>query len=115
VAGRSSSGVVSIRANTTAGWEQHNEAVEIFGQGHSVLVDNVDTCVYRPPEGPELVWRPNYTGPGPGSFSGQTLGYGGGLAHFHDVIRGDTTANSDLASAAATLELAGDIASIIEA
>jgi predicted dehydrogenase len=115
VAGRSSSGaLVSIRANTTASWEQHNEAVEIFGQGHSVLVDNVDTCVYRPPEGPELVWRPNYTVPSPGSFSGQTLGYGGGLAHFHDVIRGKTTADSDLASAAGTLELAGEIARIVE-
>ena len=80
-----------------------------------VLVDNVDTCVYRPPDGPELVWRPNYTVPSPGSFSGQTLGYGAGLVHFHDVIRGDTTADSDLASAAATLELAGEIALIIEA
>jgi predicted dehydrogenase len=116
VTGRSSSGsLVSIRANTTASWEQHNEAVEIFGLGHSVLVDNVDTCVYRPPDGPELVWRPNYTVPSPGSFSGQTLGYGAGLVHFHDVIRGDTTADSDLASAAATLELAGEIALIIEA
>lgn len=115
VAGRSSSGaLVSIRANTTASWEQHNEAVEIFGLGHSVLVDNVDTCVYRPPDGPELVWRPNYTVPSPATFSGQTLGYGAGLAHFHDVIRGDTTADSDLASAAATLELAGEIARIVE-
>jgi predicted dehydrogenase len=115
VTGSSSSGaLVSIRANTTASWEQHNEAAEIFGVGHSILVDNVDRCVYRPPAGPELVWRPNYTVPSPAAFSAQTLGYGAGLAHFRDLIRGDTTAHSDLASAAATLELAGEIARIVE-
>jgi predicted dehydrogenase len=115
VTGRSNSGaLVSIRANTTASWEQHNEAVEIFGLGYSVLVENVDTCVYRPPDGPELVWRPNYTVPCPATFSGQTLGYGAGLAHFRDVIRGDMRADSDLASAAATLELAAEITRIVE-
>jgi predicted dehydrogenase len=116
VTGRSSSGaLVSIRANTTASWAQHNETVEIFGLGHSVVVDNVDTCVYRPTEGPELVWRPNYTVPAPASFSAQTLGYGAEIAHFRAVAAGEASAESDLASAAATLRLAGEIADIVRA
>jgi predicted dehydrogenase len=111
VTGRSASGaLVSIRANTTASWAQHNETVEIFGLGHAVLVDNVDTCVYRPAEGPELIWRPNYTVPAAANFSAQTLGYGAELAHFHDVVAGGARSESDLASAAATLRLAEAIA-----
>ena len=114
VTGRASSGaLVSIRANTTASWGQHNEAVEIFGLGHSVAVDNVDTCVYRPPEGPELVWRPNYTVPSHANFSGQTLGYGAELTHFRAVVRGEATAESNLGSAAATLKMAAEIARIV--
>src|SRR4029077_12548824 len=38
--------VVNIRANTTGSWEQRNEAVEIFGQGSSLLVANLDTCTW---------------------------------------------------------------------
>jgi predicted dehydrogenase len=107
-----SGAVVSIRANTTASWEQHNEAVEVFGLGHSVLVDNVDTCVHRPPEGPERVWRPNYTVPARANLSGETLGYGAELAHFRRVVLDGAPVESDLASAAATLRLAGEIARI---
>lgn len=111
VGARSESGaVVSIRANTTASWDQHNEAVELFGLGHSLLVDNLDTCVYRPPKGPERVWRPNYTVPAQANFSGQTLGYGAGLAHFRAALLGAAPVESDLVSAAATLGLAGEIA-----
>jgi myo-inositol 2-dehydrogenase / D-chiro-inositol 1-dehydrogenase len=114
VTGLSSSGaLVSIRASTTASWEQRNEEVEIFGLGHSVVVDNVDTCVYRPPEGPELVWRPNYTVPSHANFSGQTLGYGAELAHFRAVVTGEAPAESDLGSAAATLRMAAEIARVV--
>ena len=116
VTGRSASGaLVSLRANTTASWEQHNETVEIFGMGHSIVVDNVDTCVYRPPERPEQVWRPNYTVPAPGNFSGQTLGYGGGLAHLRAAIAGELTPENNLGSAAATLRLAAEIAELVGA
>jgi predicted dehydrogenase len=111
VTGRAESGaLVSIRATTTASWSQHNESVEVFGLGHSLVVDNVDTCIYRPREGPELVWRPNYTVPAAANFSGDTLGYGAELAHFHDVVAHGASAESDLGSAAATLRLAGAIA-----
>jgi len=113
VTGQSKAGaLVSIRANTTASWEQHNEAVEIFGLGHSLVVDNVDTCVYRPPDGPERVWRPNYTVPSHANFSGQTLGYGAELAHFRAVVTGEANSESDLGSAAATLKMAAEIAEL---
>jgi predicted dehydrogenase len=116
VTGGSASGALfSINANTTASWSQHNEAVEVFGRGHSVLVDNLDTCVYRPADGPERVWRPNYTVPAPANFSGETLGYGAELVHFRAVVKGEARPESDLAGAAATLRLAGQVAQLAEA
>jgi predicted dehydrogenase len=111
VTGRAESGaLVSLRANTTASWSQHNESVEVFGLGHSLVVDNVDTCIYRPDERPELIWRPNYTVPAGANFSGETLGYGTELAHFHDIVAHGAGVESDLGSAAATLRFAEAIA-----
>jgi predicted dehydrogenase len=104
--------LVSIRANTTGSWEHHSEAVEFFGLGHSLTVDNVDTCIYRPPDQSEHVWRPNYTVPAQVNLSGQTLGFAAELAHFRSVVLGEATPESDLASAAATLSLAGEIADL---
>jgi len=78
--------VVSIRANTTGSWEQRNEAVEIFGNGHSLYVDNLDTCTYRPPERPEQVWRPNYTVPVAANMTGATMGFVSELEHFRRVL-----------------------------
>jgi predicted dehydrogenase len=83
VTARSEEGaIISIRANTTGSWEQRNEAVEIFGEGHSLLVESLDTCTWRPPERPELVWRPNYTVPTPNSMSVATIGFVRELEHF---------------------------------
>jgi predicted dehydrogenase len=111
VTARSTSGaVVSIRANTTGSWEQRNEAVELFGTGHSVLVDNLDTCSYRPPTRPEQVWRPNYTVPVAANMTGATMGFATELEHFRDVIADGVPCASDIASAAATLDLTGVIA-----
>ena len=106
--------VVSIQANTTASWEQESELVEIFGKGSSVAVKNVDTCIFRPAGGPEQVSRPNYTVPAYRNFSGETLGFGAELRHFRAVIEG-ADSESDLASAAATLSLAGEIADLATA
>jgi hypothetical protein len=64
---------------------------------------------------PEHIWRPNYTVPAPTNFSGETLGYGAELAHLRAVVKGETRPESDLASAAATLRLAGVIAELVEA
>jgi predicted dehydrogenase len=109
-ASSASGAVVSIRANTTGSWEQRNEAVEIFGAGHSLVVDNLDTCTYRPPERPEQVWRPNYTVPVAANMSGATMGFASELEHFRRVLAEGVACESDIASAAATLDLTGVIA-----
>lgn len=112
-AASASGAIVSIRANTTGSWEQRNEAVEIFGQGHSLLVENLDTCVWRPPERPEQVWRPNYTVPLAGNMTGATMGFVSELEHFRAMLRDGVPCESDLASAAATLELTTRIAQLV--
>lgn len=105
-----SGAIVNIRANTTGSWEQRNEAVEIFGEGHSLLVENLDTCTLRPPERPEQVWRPNYTVPVAANMTGATLGFVTELEHFRDVVRDRIECESDIASAASTLSLTSEIA-----
>lgn len=111
--GRAAAGaLVSIRANTTASWDQHNESLELFGLGHALTVDNMDTLIHRPPEQPERVWRPNYTVPTQQNFSGDVLGYGAELRHFVDVVGGGVANMSDLANAAATLRLTESIVAL---
>jgi predicted dehydrogenase len=108
-AASTSGAVISIRANTTGSWEQRNEAVEIFGDGHSLWVENLDTCVWRPPERPERVWRPNYTVPVAANTTGATMGFTGELEHFRRVVLEGAPCESDIASAAATLQLTNTI------
>jgi len=110
LASSESGALVNIRANTTGSWEQHNEAVEIFGEGHSLFVDNVDTCTWRPPTRPERTWRPNYTVPVAGNMSAATMGFGPELEHFRRVVTEGIPNESDIASAAATLALTSRIA-----
>jgi predicted dehydrogenase len=112
-AASTSGALISIRANTTGSWEQRNEAVEIFGQGHSLFVDNLDTCIWRPPERPEQVWRPNYTVPLATNMTGATMGFVSELEHFRAVLRDGIECESDIASAAATLELTSRIAGLL--
>jgi predicted dehydrogenase len=102
--------VVSMHINTLGSWFQHNEAVEIFGTGHSVLVDNVDTVVHRPPERPERAWRPNYTVPLPFNSSASTMGFGPEIEHFKAVVTEGATNQSSIESAAATMRLTATIA-----
>jgi predicted dehydrogenase len=104
-----SGAIVSICANTTGSWGQRNEAVEIFGDGHSLYVDNLATCIHRPPEPPELVWQPNYTVPVAANMTGATMGFVNELEHFRRVVREGIPCESDMASAAATLDLASTI------
>jgi predicted dehydrogenase len=111
IVARSQSGaLVNIRICTTGSWEQRNEAVELIGDGHAVLVENLDTCIYRPPERPEQVWRPNYTVPVQANTTGETMGFVRELAHFRDVVADGVAPQSDIASAAATLRLTTRIA-----
>ena len=106
--------VVSLHINTLGSWFQHNEAVEVFGVGHSVFVDNVDTVVHRPPERPERVWRPNYTVPLPLNSSATTMGFGPELEHFKAVVNDGITNRSSIASAASTLSLTAEVARLAQ-
>jgi predicted dehydrogenase len=110
LASSESGALVNIRANTTGSWEQHNEAVEIFGEGHSLFVDNVDTCTWRPPTRPEQTWRPNYTVPVAQNMTSATMGFGPELEHFRRVVTEGIPNESSIASAAATLALTSRIA-----
>jgi len=101
--------VVSLQLGSTGSWQQHNESVEVFGAGSSVLVDNMDTWVLRPPEGPEHRWTPNYTIPDEVNSTITTMGFGPELTHFRDVVRGAKKCESDMASAARTLALIEEI------
>ncbi|HEX8080498.1 MAG TPA: Gfo/Idh/MocA family oxidoreductase [Jatrophihabitans sp.] len=110
VAARTDSGaVVSLQLGSTGSWQQHNESVEVFGAGSSVLIDNMDTCVLRPLEGPEQRWSPNYTIPHEANSTFTTMGFGPELTHFRDVVRGAEKCESDIASAARTLALIEEI------
>ncbi|HVE76885.1 MAG TPA: Gfo/Idh/MocA family oxidoreductase [Actinomycetota bacterium] len=102
----SSGAVATFQLVTTASWFQRNESMEIFGAGHSVYVDNVDTCVYRPPSRPEQVWRPNYTVPLQMNFTGSTMGFVPELEHFRKVVKEKVKCESDIESAGLTLALA---------
>jgi UDP-N-acetylglucosamine 3-dehydrogenase len=106
IAESSSGAVCTFNLCTTGSWQQRNEYVEIFGKGHAVWVENVDTCTYRPPERPEQVWRPNYTVPTPENSSPATMGFLPELTHFRQVALGEVENVSDMASAAKTLALA---------
>ncbi|MFE0358079.1 Gfo/Idh/MocA family protein [Streptomyces nigra] len=89
---------------TTASFAHRGEFVEVYGRADAVMVDNVDTCTYRPADGPAQVWRPNYTLPAPSNSSWTVMGFVPALRHFHDVVAGLADNRSDLASAARTLE-----------
>lgn len=106
IARAASGAVCSFNFCTTASWEQRNELVEIYGTGHSVCVENVDTCTHRPPERPELVWRPNYTVPVGSNSSSVLMGFVAELQHFREVSMGKAQNLSDMESAARTLVLA---------
>jgi predicted dehydrogenase len=110
VSAQSSSGaVVSLRANTTGSRFQHNEFLEVFGEGSSLFVDNVDTCILRPPTRPELVWRPNYTMPLEENLSGHIMGFTGAFKHFREVVRDGVVCESGIESAVHTLTVAARV------
>ncbi|PSM39066.1 hypothetical protein C6Y14_34185 [Streptomyces dioscori] len=91
---------------TTASFAHRGEAIDVYGRGNAVQVDNVDTCVYRPLDGPAQTWRPNYTLPWSDSSSLVTMGFVPALRHFADVAAGRAVNESDLDNAARTLEVA---------
>lgn len=98
--------IVTIQATTNGSWHQHNESIELVGEGCSVRVDNVDTVTHRPLEGAEQLWRPNYTVPSAPNMSGATMGFTAELEHFRLVVEENVPCRSDMRNAAATLRLA---------
>lgn len=110
-----SGAVVALQLGSTGSWYQHNESVEVFGVGSSILVDNMDTCILRPPEGPEQRWSPNYTIPLEENLTLTTMGFQPELIHFRDVVHGVAKCESDIASAARTLALVQEIGTRLSA
>jgi predicted dehydrogenase len=106
VARADSGAVCTLNFCTTASWHHRNEWAEVYGKGHAVWIENVDTCVYRPPERPAQFWRPNYTVPWGDTSSAVMMGFVGALEHFREVVMEGAENLSDMASAAATLALA---------
>ncbi len=76
-----------------------------FESGAVVLVDNVDTCIYRLPGQGERRWRPNHTVSTPSSSSLLVTGFVGAFRHFADVVRGGAPCRSDLGSALRTMDM----------
>jgi predicted dehydrogenase len=113
VARTASGAVCSFNFCTTASWAQRNEWVEVYGGGHAVSVENVDTCTYRPPERPRQVWQPNYTVPWGDTTSSVMMGFVPALQHFRDVVFDGAENVSDMASAGATLALAEHLCEIV--
>ncbi|WP_236787650.1 Gfo/Idh/MocA family protein [Amycolatopsis sp. GM8] len=89
---------------TTGSFAHRGESAEVYGRGHAVAVDNVDTCTFRPLDGPAETWRPNYTLPVPANSGFTTMGFVPALEHFREVAAGRVANESDLESAARTLE-----------
>lgn len=102
---------VGFQFGTTGSWTHHNESVEVYGIGASVLVDNVDTCVLRGPLPGEHHWRPNYSIALEQNGGSTVMGFRPELLHFRDVVVDRMPCESDMASAARTLALAEAIVS----
>jgi predicted dehydrogenase len=107
---RFASGAVGVlQFGNTQSWHQHNEFVEITGEGHSVTVDNLVRYRYRPEEGPEEFWEPNFTVPADRNNSLVLAGYAGQFSHFVDVVLKGVTPRAGISDARRALALIEDI------
>lgn len=94
-----------LQCGNTQSWRQHNEFVEITGEGHAITVDNVVRYRYRPDEGPGECWEPNFTVPVERNHSLVLTGYVGQIAHFAEVVRDGLAPMVSIADARRALEL----------
>lgn len=107
---RFASGAVGgLQFGNTQSWQQHNEFVEITGEGHSVMVDNLVRYHYRPEVGPEEFWEPNFTVPADRNNSLVLAGYAGQFSHFVDVVLNGAAPRASISDARRALELVDDI------
>ena len=98
-----------LQFGNTQSWRQHNEFVEITGEGHAITVDNVIRYRYRPEEGPGESWEPNFTVPVDRNHSLVLTGYAGQLIHFAEAVRDGTVPQVTIADARRALQLLEDI------
>ena len=98
-----------LQFGNTQSWRQHNEFVEITGEGHAITVDNVVRYRYRPEEGPGDCWEPNFTVPVDRNHSLVLTGYAGQLIHFAEVVREGILPQVTIADARRALELLEEI------
>jgi predicted dehydrogenase len=95
---------LALQLCTTGPWWHDNETVELFGIGSSLLTRNATELVARRNDGPEEVWRPNFTIPVERNLTGSLLGFTPALKAF--AASGDAPVRvADLRDAAATLAL----------
>jgi len=104
-----------LQFGNTQSWRQHNEFVEITGAGHAITVDNVVHFRYRPEEGPEECWEPNFTVPVDRNHSLVLTGYAGQLCHFAAVVRDGIPPQVSIADARRALEVVEEIQRITPA
>jgi len=104
-----SGAVGTLQINNNSAWDHDNEWISVTGRGPVVLVDNVDTCIYRLPGQGEQRWRPNYTLPALSTSSLMVAGFVGAFNHFAEVVRAGAPCQSDLYSALRTMELAEQV------
>jgi predicted dehydrogenase len=104
-----SGAVGTIQVNNNSAWDHDNEWISVTGRGPVVIVDNVDTCLYRVSGEAERRWIPNYTVPNLSNSSLAVIGFIGALKHFMDVVLEQIECRSDLASALRTMELAEQV------
>ena len=107
---RFASGAVGgLQFGNTQSWQQHNEFVEITGEGHSVSVDNLVRYRYRPEAGPEEFWEPNFTVPADRNHTLVLAGYAGQFSHFAEVVLDGVAPKASISDARLALELIDDI------
>lgn len=103
---RFASGAVgALQFGNTQSWQQHNEFVEVTGEGHAVTVDNLVRYRYRPEAGPEEFWEPNFTVPAERNHSLVFAGYAGQFSHFADVVMDGVAPRANITDARRALEL----------
>ncbi|MCX7173840.1 MAG: Gfo/Idh/MocA family oxidoreductase [Proteobacteria bacterium] len=107
---RFASGAIGLlQFGNTQSWRQHNESVEITGEGHAITVDNVIRYCYRSEEGPGEIWEPNFTVPVDRNHSLVLTGYAGQLRHFAEVVSTGVTPHVTITDARRALELLEEI------
>ena len=98
-----------LQFGNTQSWQQHNEFVEITGEGHAITVDNLVRYRFRPEVGPEEFWEPNFTVPTERNHSLVLAGYAGQFSHFAEVVRNGVAQRATIADARKALELVDEI------